>query len=433
MTLNTGVAADIPRVDKALKIAYADNMAEVLPAEFSMIANDLRLIPKEKGPGNKYYQAVKTSRSGGATYSSSGQVVTLNQGIAPGFTNAELNGSTITLRELIPYEVINRAAKGKQAFIDGMGEFVTSLGEGGAFRRELALMYGGGTGANPTGALGKMLAKTGSSGTTLRFQFDDETWCASMWIGQTDSEYDIYSSDGTTKRNTNGSERTAVYVATAVIDAVNRIVEFTTDANNVTAAQVGDIIKFAGSHGTDMVGIKTSFSVATLFNIATTNLFWKPQTYTVGGQLTFMHLMNGCQQLFELGFLGELIMYASARAFKQLQDDQAAFVSHANSGSGQGGSKLNVGWDGDSITFHSPCGKVTIKKHILMQQGISFALPKGKAMRIGSSDLTFSQPHIGRMLIDHPDKNAVQLKIWSDQAYYIERPNASLLFTGITA
>jgi hypothetical protein len=432
MTTATGVAADITRVDKMLKIAYADNIADVLPKNFTTLADDIAMLDKEKGPGNKYYQPVPTSISGGFTYSNSGAVVTLNQGISPEILNAELNGSEITGREFISYPALNRAAKGKRAFVDGLGHIVESLSKGAAKRRELALLYGGG--ASPTGAIGSLgviESVAGSSGTTLVATITDATWNPATWIGMKDHEFDIYdASNGTTKNNTNGSDRTLVFVASGVVDVALRQVRFESDAANVSAIAAGDFIKFAGAHGADMLGLSGIHSVSTLYNIPTTNAAWKPQSLAVGGQLTYNKLNEGLEMLQNLGFMGDLTLYTSGRGYRQLIDDQSAFVSHANSGRGPGGGKLSVGWD--SIEFHGPTGKVKVKQHVLMKFGLSYAVPTQLCRRIGSSDLTFNQPGVGRTLIDIPDKNAVQIKIWADQALYCEYPNGLLQFTGIT-
>jgi hypothetical protein len=432
MTTATGVAADITRVDKMLKIAYADNIADVLPKNFTTLADDIAMMDKEKGPGNKYYQPVPTSISGGFTYSNSGAVVTLNQGISPEILNAELNGSEITGREFISYPALNRAAKGKRAFVDGLGHIVESLSKGAAKRRELALLYGGG--ASPTGAIGSLgviESVAGSAGTSLVATITDASWNPATWIGMKDHEFDVYdAADGTTKNNTNGSDRTLVFVANGVVDVAARKVTFISDAANVAAIAAGDFIKFAGAHGADMLGLSGIHTVTTLFNIATTNAAWKPQSLAVGGQLTYGKLNEGLEMLQNLGFMGDLTLYTSGRGYRQLIDDQSAFVSHANSGRGPGGGKLSVGWD--SIEFHGPTGKVKVKQHVLMKFGLSYAVPTQLCRRIGSSDLTFNQPGVGRTLIDIPDKNAVQIKIWADQALYCEYPNGLLQFTGIT-
>lgn len=433
MTQTTGVAADITRVEKMLKIAYADNPADVLPKKFNTLSDSIKLISKEKGPGNKFYQPVPTSISGGFTYNRDGSVITLNQGISPEVLNAELTGAEIIGREFISYSALNRAAKGKQAFIDGLDHIVKSLGAGAAKRRAAALWYGGG--ASPTGALGALgviEAVTGSSGTTLVATITDETFSPSLWIGMKSHEFDIYdAADGTTKNNTNGSDTTAVFVATGQVDVSTRKVYFTSHASNVSAIAAGDFIKFAGAHDKDCLGFQGMFSVSTLHNIATTNASWKPQTYAVNGRLTWGKLQEGLEMLQDFGYEGELDLFVPGRSYRQLMDDQAAFVSYANSGKGPGGGKLSVGYD--DIEFNGPCGKVRVKKEMLMWRGRAYGLPLSECMRIGPSDLTFTQPGVGRLLIDIPDKNAVQLKMWSEQAPYCEYPCGMLQFTGISA
>lgn len=435
MTQSTGLAADITRAEKMLKIAYADDPASVLPKKYNTLADSIKLITKQKGPGLKFYQPVPISISGGFTYNRDGSVVTLNQGIAPEVLNAELTGAEIIGREFISYSALNRAAKGKQAFVDGLDHIVKSLGAGAAKRRALALWYGGGP--SPTGSLGCLGVidqVIDATTTNLTVSITDETFCPALWIGMKGHEFDIYdAADGTTKHNDAGvdADRTNVYVANGVVDVANRQVSFTSEDTNNDAVATGDFIKFAGSHNKDCLGFLGQFDVATLHGIAVTNAAWKPQKFAVGGRMTFNKLNQGLELLQNYGYEGDLTLFAPARPYRQLMEDQAAFVSHANSGRGPGGGKLSVGFD--SIEFHGPCGMVRVKKEMLMWQGRMIALPLDDCMRIGPSDLTFSQPGVGRLLIDIPDKNAVQIKIWSEQAPYCEYPNGMLEFTGITA
>lgn len=437
MSQAAGVAADITRVDKMLKIAYAENMADVLPKNLTVLADDIMMMDKEKGPGGKYFQPVPTSISGGFTYSADGSVVTLNQGISPEILNAELNGSEIIGREFISYPALNRAAKGRRAFVDGLDHIIKSLAKGGAKRRELALLYGGGptvSHTGSTGALGVVDEVIDATGTNLTVSITDETFCPAIWIGMKDHEFDIYdAADGTTKHNDAGvdADRTNVFVCNGVVNVALRQVSFTSESTNVDAVATGDFVKFAGAHTKDMLGLQGIHAVSTLFNIPTSNAAWKPQTFPVGGQMSYGKLNEGLELLHEYGFEGDLNLYVSARGYRQLIDDQSAFVAHANSGRGAGGGKLSVGWDG--IEFHGPCGKVKVKQHTLMHRGRAYAVPTQHCRRIGSGDLTFNQPGVGRTLIDVPDKNAVQIKIWADQALYTEYPCGHLQFTGITA
>lgn len=435
MTTAAGIGADISRVEKMLKIAYADNPADVLPKKYNTLSDSIKLISREKGPGNKFYQPVPTSISGGFTYNRDGSVVDLNEGISPEILNAELTGAEIIGREFISYSALNRAAKGKQAFVDGLDHIVKSLGAGAAKRRALALWYGGG--ASPTGSLGCLGVidqVIDATGTNLTVSITEETFCPALWIGMKGHEFDIYdAADGTTKHNDAGvaADRTTVYVANGVVNVALRQVSFTSEDTNNDAVASGDFIKFAGAHNKDCLGFIGMFSVATLHNISTTNAAWKPQTIAVGGQMTFSKLNEGLEMLQDFGYEGDLDLFVPGRAYRQLMDDQAAFVSHANSGKGPGGGKLSVGFD--TIEFHGPCGMVRVKKEMLMWRGRAVALPTSDCMRIGPSDLTFSQPGVGRLLIDIPTKNAVQIKIWSEQAPYCEYPNGMLMFTGITA
>ncbi len=431
MSLATAQSADFSRFQKLTKTVYANKLVSMLPDDVSIIANDCPFQGAEKGPGDVYSQPVTLTRPMGITFNNDGSAFALRKGLASLPADAQIRGSEILIRDQISYGIMQRALKadvgtdsGKRAFVNATKHVFAGLSESGAFVRELALLYGGGTAVGAS--LATISAVSDSSG-TLTATISADTWVPAMWMGCENGEYDVYT--GSTRRSSAGTDaaRTNVFVLTSVAPATRQIV-LTSHATNTAAVQVGDVIFFAGQRATDMVGIQAACATSgTLWNISnSTYALWKPQTLAVGGQLTFEAVMAGFAKISEVGFAGTSNLYVSPRTWQDLVDDQAALVRHSESNGG----KVKMGYS--SIEYVSSTGTVRVKPHKLIKPSVAFALPEGHCMRIGSTDLTFEQPGFGKMLSELPDNAGIQARIYTDQAFFCDTPKAMLSFTSIT-
>lgn len=434
MTATAGQNYDFNRIQKLTKRVYAPKVAEMLPKKLTVLADLCPFRGAEKGPGDDYYEPVRLTRSTGVTFWNDGSASALRKGLASKAESATIRGSELLVRDIISYAAMQRAAKadvgtqaGQRAFVNATKDTFTSLAEAGAFYREMQLLYGGG--ASATASIAKVQSVTSASGGVLTVVIDPTTWAPAAWLGCENGEYDIFTSGGT-QRNTAGSDsaRTNVYVLTSVTVSTRTLVFASEQATNCASVAANDLLFFAGARTVDMLGLEgicaTSGSVFGISN--STYGLWKTQSVSVGGQLSFEAILAGAAAASEVGFFGKLSVLVSPRGWTDLVNDQTALVRHAES---KGGT-VRMGYE--SIEYYGPTGNMAVKPHILMKQGNAYGIPEGELERIGSTDLTFEMPVIGKMLSELPDNAGAQARIYSDQALFGTMLKGVVQWTGIT-
>lgn len=434
MTVSAGQAMDHARAAALTKQVYADKLEQMTP-DSDKLSKEIDFVPAEKMPGNKYNQPVKMTRSMGFTFSNTGGVFDLNQGLAPLDLNAEIQGSQMVVREFMSYDILERALKGdsgrggaSRAFVSATQETMVNLQKSASYMRELMLLYGGGsTGAVP---LATVTAITGTAGTNLVLTFSKQDWSTAMWAGAENGEFDIFTGVTAVKRNAAGlaTDRTNVYVLAKVLPLTYQV-HLTSLAGNVAAVAPGDTIFFAGQRGQDMVGFQAAATMSTglLWNIDPNQyLLWKPQTVNVGGMLGFEKVVQGLSMVAAIGFSGVMNLHVSTQGWQDLCNDQSALVRH---GGEQKGGKVSFGYE--SIEFYSQTGLLRIKPNIYVKNGLAFGIPEGECVRVGSTDWTFNMPGYGKMMRELENKAGVEVREFTDQALFCKHPGYILYFNNI--
>ncbi|HYC48037.1 MAG TPA: hypothetical protein VED01_21400 [Burkholderiales bacterium] len=425
MTLAAGQNQDFARLQPLTKRIYGTRVAEMLPKKLTVLADLCPFRGAEKGPGDDYYEPVRLTRSTGVTYNKDGSAFALRKGLASNSKPATIRGTEILVRDVLSYAAMKRAAgadtsnkAGQRAFVNATKDVFTSLAEAGAFYRELELLYGCGGIADASAAvtgLAQIESITTNSGGVLAVVIRASKWAPAIWLGCENGEYDIYSAAGT-KRNTAGSDsaRTTIYKLDAIAPATRTLTFSSEQATNVANVAVNDWIFVAGNRANSMMGLDAICQTSgNVFGISNTDYaLWKPQAVDVGGQLSFEAIMNGAAYASEHGFHGKLHVLVSPRGWTDLVNDQASLVRHSES---KGGT-VRMGYE--KIEYYGPTGNMAITPHILMHQGSAFGVPEGELERIGSTDLTFEMPMIGRMLSELEDNAGAQARIYADQALF---------------
>jgi hypothetical protein len=433
MTTATGTNRTYAVASSLLKKVYADRVEDMVP-ETDKMAKYLGFQAAEKQPGGGYIQPVTLSTEVGFTFNTDGGLFQLNKPIASTETYAEIQGSEFVGRTAMSYALLQRALKGDvttragmRAFVQTTKDSVAKLLKGGSYAREAQLLYGGGTTQDSN--LGVVSATTGSATTSLVMTFTTATWCTALWAGREGLECDIYST-AFTKRNSAGTAAAGdnVFKVTTV-DAANYKVTFTSNATNVSNVVATDFVVFAGAYQKEMLGIDAVCSKSgTVWNISNaTYALWKPQSFPVGGQLTFEKVLAGINPIAALGFTGEIRVFVNPATWQDLAEDQAALVKHDD----KSGGDVSMGYE--SIKFYGQCGVVSIEPHIYVKRGMAFGLPKGECQRIGSTDLTMQMPgYDGKLLRELEDYAGVEARCYYDQAFFCKHPAYMIKYTGIT-
>lgn len=430
MTVSTGTNADFTRGFELLKRIYADKVEDLVP-ESDRIAKDIPFIAAEKQPGQDYYMPVTLTREAGATFNATGSIFTLNQPLAALEQSAAIRGTEIVVRSALSYKFLQSALKqmdgspkGARAFVNATKDRFEKLTKGASYFRECSLLYGGGPTA--TNNLGVVLNTTGSATTNLVVQMSPANWATAIWTGSEGAEFDIYAPDGT-KRNTAGTTSDTVYKI-ASVDPANYRVNFTSHATNVSAVVANDQIFFSGARTQECLGLVAAANTQTGslwgISVATYGL-WKPTVIPVNGALTYAGISEAGAMVASTGFYGDYDLYLNPATFGDICNDQAALIQHTTRTSG----KVTIGFD--DVTFRTQSGSTNLKVHPYMKRGIALGIPRGSAMRVGSTDLTHTMPGYGKMFRELENVAGVEMRLYSDQAPFVKDPHNMLLFTGI--
>lgn len=430
MTTGTGVPADFSRGFELLKRVYADKVEDLVP-ETDRLAKDIPFIAADKMPGQDYYQPVTLTREGGATFWNDGSVKVLNQPLATLELSASIRGAEIAVRSSLSYKLLHSALKqldgtraGARAFVNATKDRFEKLTKGASYFRECMLLYGGGP--NALGNLGVVSNTTGSTGTTLVIQMNPQNYATAIWAGSEGLEFDIYSGAGV-KRNTAGTTSDTVFKLTGT-DPTNYRVTFTSHATNVTAVVANDQIFFAGARTNDAVGLIAAANTqnGSLWGINTgTYGLWKPTVIDVGGALSFTAVSEAGAIVASTGFSGDYDLYVNPATFADVCDDQTALIQHTDRTSG----KVTIGFD--DVAFKSQAGTTHLKVHPYLKRGVALGVPRGYAMRVGSTDLTHTMPGYGKMFRELENMAGVEMRLYTDQAPFVKDPHYLTVFTNI--
>ena len=405
------------------KQAYADQIENLIP-EDSQLTRAIKFRGRDKMLGDKYNQPVIVRSEQGFTYSRPNNgTFNLNPASSMKTQNAVVDGFIILEQSGISYEAVSRSDN-VNAFRNAvdlvMGDAMESFGR----RLELALLYGqSASGLGVTGGTANVNA------TSTVVSFATGQWSAGLWTPLEGAGLDVY--DAGVALNTTGA------MVVSSIDVVNKTITLTGAAADITAidaAGAGSVLRFytAGTNGADeAVGLDAIMTnTGTLFGIdAATYSLWKANTYAVGGALTLAKIQAGVAVAAARGLSEDVDVFVNPSVWKDLSTEQVAYRMLDSSYSK---SEAENGFE--ALTFYSQNGKISIKAHKYVKEGEAFMLPTKRAVRIGSSDISFNIPGTdnGQIFIQSPTTAGFTFRIYSQQSLLVETPAKCVKFTGVT-
>lgn len=407
------------------KMAYADQIQNLIPDE-SLLTRAIKFQGRDYLLGNQYNQPVIVRSEQGFTYSRPNNgTFTLNPASSMKTQNAIVDGFIILEQSGISYEAVARSDNVnsfRNAVDLVMGDAMESFGR----RLEIALLYG----QSPTG-LGALASATNVTTTSTTLAFTTGQWSAGLWTPLEGANLDVYNSSGVAL-NTNGP------VTVSSIDVVGKTITVTAASADITAidatgAVTGGWVRFytAGTNGADeAVGLdKIMLNTGSLFGIdASVYSLWKANTYAVGGAFTLSAIQDGIAIAAARGLSEDVDVYVNPTVWKELSTEQIAYRMMDSSYSK--GKAVN-GFE--ALEFFSQNGKLTIMAHKYVKEGEAFAFPTKRAVRIGSSDVSFNIPGTdnGQIFIQNPTTAGFTFRIFSQQSLLVTRPAVCVKFTGI--
>ncbi len=397
---------------------------DLLPTEGSLAA-DIGFAEADRS-GDRFEFPVHLQDEQGFTYNTDHEAFTLEDEVSGVEQTAFLDGSEIAGVAQIATGLMTKMSRSrgssKQAYDQAMGRKIENLMKSAENRREISMLYGPGTTAlADLGVVGTVVSQ---ASTTLVVFLTRASYSPGLWKQLIGAKFDFYTSGGTQHTANAAAQLTS-------INTTNHRLTFTKSASDTSFA-ASDVITFRNSRAKSAVGLQAiADNTGTLFNIAgATFPQWRVEQYAVGGPLTFDKVIEGATQAADNGCDYGLNLYLNLRAFSDLMTDEAALRRHPDANPQK---KQKVGYQ--ELEFNGPCGRIMIKPHRYMKQGIALALPVEQCKRVGSTDLTFRAPGSKNewFFRELDTKMGCQIRCYSDQAIIIEKPFHAVQFTGVAS
>ncbi len=414
-------ANTVDTLNGLFKEVYADSLMSLVP-EAARIQKDAPFVARDKREGNQYHQPVRLTRAHGWTLSTSGDAFPLNPAEPARTSDAVVQGSSFVLREVISYGAAAKLSTGsgadrKRAFVSGTAYMVENMTETSAFILELQCLYG-------QQDLGLVESRSNNSQTSQTFVFTAATFIAAMWSGLEKGFVDFY--NGSTQLNASDIQVTGV-------DIENRAITFTgtqTDLDAVNTAGTSAAVYLRGTKDAGMLGIRGQVAnTGTMFGIpATTYSLWAGNSSSaLSGSLAFAKIMKAINKPVNRGLMGDMKFYINPKSWTDCQNDLAALRRYAD----KAGGKLEQG--ADALMYHGQAGSVELVPHIFMKPSEAIGVPKGKMIRLGASELTFSPPGLdeGKFWENLPDHAGYGTRCFWNQAIFIPCPSQCVLINNI--
>jgi hypothetical protein len=225
--------------------------------------------------------------------------------------------------------------------------------------------------------------------------------------------------------------------ATAEVVSVNMSTRVIT-LSNIGGATTGQYnIVRKGSYGVESYGLmKILANTGSLFNIdAATYDMWKANQYVVGGALNFANVSEAIALAQGRGLQGSIKGYVHPLAFRTLLPDYVALKSSGvfQSRTLNESESKNLAHGTKTIQFYVNSVEVDILATNYMKRGQAAFVNMGDLLRVGSTAPTFSLPGLpeGEYFQLRQDQNAVQLRMFSDEALFCAKPANTILFSSI--
>ena len=400
------------------KQAYADDIVNLIP-EVAIVTRAVAFQGRDKMLGDAYNQPVVVRAEQGFTYAAPGSgAFNMNPAITMQTRNAVVTGYQILERAGLDYESVFKA-QSVNAFRDAVDLSMENSMESFGKRLELSLIYG-------QNATGLMLSATVTAGTSTTCTLNSAAgqWAAGIWAGSEGAQLDAFS--GSTLLNTAGP------VTVVSVNNSTKSVTISAAAADITAieaATAGTVfVRFYGSATNEMVGLDTILTNATgtLFNIsASAYALWAANQYDASGgtgtptQLTFAMLQKAVALAVDRGLTEDVDVLVNPATWVNLLTQQAALRMYD-----QSFSEAKVVNGSKVIEFFSQNGKLRIHAHIYMKEGISLVLPFDRAVRIGSTDVTFNIPGTddGKIFQQQANNAGFEYRVYTQQSVLVETP-----------
>lgn len=429
---------DIPTLNAAFKVQYADKMNSLVP-DMAPIMSKVSFVSAEKKAGSTYIQPVILSLDQGFTcYGTNDQVISMQAPISHTIKQAQVNSCAYGGRSQVTYTALSRAMGGKQAFIEATAHIVESLTKSFTHLMEGTHWYGG------TG-LATVSAATAALNVS-RVDVTGENSAAFLFLGGEGMPIEIWNSTSTAM--VLSTEITAVDVGLDY--AGNEYAGLSLKLASVTGLSNGTsyVIYRKGFAGVEAKGIKYMLTNDVNFGIdAAVNGLWRANRYAAGSSaLSFAVLSKAVAKGIGRGLTGKLTGICNPKAFRQLMPDYVSLgdINYGSTSSDtQKSNRKGSSKDGDQkhlvhgvkeMNFYVDSVETSLESSEFCKGGDAFFLNLEDIIRVGSTAPTFNLPGFGdgHYFMPRPEFNSAELRILADESIFSAALNKQLIITGIS-
>jgi hypothetical protein len=324
------------------------------------------------------------------------------------------------------------------AYWEPLDKVMMTLMRGAEFHNELDMLFGPGSGTTITADIG-VVATTPQVGGPVNWnaapliQLTRQSWAAGIWNQAGDGGntaggmlIDVYNSAGDTLVASN-------IPVQGVGDPSLCQVKLKAGGTGASNPAAGQRIVAAGALGKACVGVQGILqNTGTFANINAANqIIWRARQFSSGNaKLTRAKILGGVAKLFPNGAKNGLVAFANANTFADLAEE-------TNDPTKSGGQWWENGAEtriqgATKLVYLSPVGKVEIRLHEYMKQGLMPCLEAENTVRVGASDITFRGADGNEgFFLELPNNAGSEIRCLSQQAPLIKLPWRSCIFTGI--
>ena len=412
-------------VNDILKIRYADEIINLVPDDNSLA----KLFPfkEDKLIGKTYNQPVVLTSEHGITFAPSTSTPTLVTASAGVTSQAAVDGYQMIFRSQVAMALLAKANSDQTAFEKGMDYIVRRLMDSSTRYLETEILYGG-------KGLGTVQTVAAIDSTDTLVTFTTQSWGDGIWSGMEGKPLNFY--QGSTEIGTGGVAADVLFTITAV-DPINRTLTVSSSSTGSTAlvaSGTGSVAYFDSAYGNEFTGANGILTnTGSLFGIdASVYGLWKSNTYdALGAPLTPSKLWAALSIAVARGLRGPATLICNPKTWVNLNSSLAALRLFDSSYSSK---EAEIG--SEKLSFMGPQGsRVDVLSTAVCKQGEAMIVPNKYAARIGAMEWGFMSPPTGEdnaYLWPVPDVAAMELRLFTDQAVFIEAPAQCVLIKNIT-
>jgi hypothetical protein len=412
-----------------------DGYLDPLPEE-NTIADFAEFVPAEARAGNTYNFPLQASLEHGQTADITGLAYALNAARDSEMVNATLDGADLALVANVAYSSMLRGRNGANKGPGGSGGAywqpfdlkIELMMKSMELYRELALLYGPGTGTSIAGSIGTLDSTpitpggganlgVASNGVTARISA--ASWAPGIWNNMRGALVDIIDAAGT-------NVKAVDVVVMGVPDASkNQVFLFKSGSSYIPLA--GEQLVPKGWAGTTVAAVSGRSCVGLqgilqntglLFGINALNYpFWNSLRFTSSGAMSRAKILSVASRMFPNGLTSGLTFFVSSAIFSDLAEEADAlqrYTANTDEVKRQGAGTLE---------YISPAGICKVRLHKYMKQGMWMAFGDGLVKRVGASDVTFRGDNGNDwFFLELPSNAGYQLRAISNQAPVIKIP-----------